>query len=193
MTDRILNISPRALHGRMRAGLPTPLLDVRNAPEYRAGHVRGALSVPLEEIEEIDAKRLVERTGIADIGSETPLYLTCQSGTRAAQAARKLNDAGLHNLAVLHGGTEAWEKEGLPMRRCGNAISLERQVQITIGTLLMLKVFFGFTVHELFFVLAALIGAGLVMAGITRWCGLARLIARMPWNRGRDFTSEARA
>lgn len=186
MSDRILSISPAALHGRIRAGQPTPLVDVRSAAEFRAGHVRGALSVPLDEL---DAPGLPEQIGIPDAGKHTPLYLTCQSGIRAQRAAEKLRDAGYHNLALLRGGTEAWEKAGLPVRRCGSAISLERQVQITIGVLLILKVFFGFTVHEVFFFFAALIGAGLVMADITRWCGMARLIALMPWNRGGGCTA----
>lgn len=181
MTKRTFSISPAALHGRIRAGQQALLVDVRSAPEYRAGHVGGAHSVPLDEL---DPEALPERIGVPGAGKETPLYLTCQSGLRAQQAAETLRDAGYHNVALLRGGTEGWEKAGLPMRRCGSAISLERQVQITVGALLILKVAFGFTVHELFFVFAALIGAGLVTAGVTRWCGMARLIARMPWNRG---------
>lgn len=92
---------------------------------------------------------------------------------------------------LLEGGTEAWERSALPMRRCGQAISLERQVQIAVGALLILKVVFGFTVHELFFVAGALIGAGLITAGVTRWCGMARLLARLPWNRGRRCAEPA--
>ena len=76
------------------------------------------------------------------------------------------------------------------MQRCGSAMSLERQVQIIIGMLLVLKVFFGFTVHELFFAAIPIIGAGLIVAGITRWCGMARLIAMMPWNQGTDCSRQ---
>lgn len=188
MTDRITTISPQGLHRRMDVGQPVTLLDVRSPAEYRAGHVRGAVSLPLDEL---DAAHLVQRVGVQGIGSEIPLYLTCQSGVRAQQAAEKLYDAGHRNLMLLQGGTEAWRREGLPMRRSGNALSLEQQVQITIGALLILKVVFGFTVHELFFVLGALIGAGLITAGLTRWCGLAHLIARMPWNRGRSDADQA--
>lgn len=179
MSQRFFSIAPEQLHQRMRSDRPVTLVDVRSQAEYRAGHVRGATSVPLDELDRSD---LSERTGSPCAGSEQPLYLTCHSGLRAQQAAEKLRLAGYDNIVLLQGGTEAWEKSGLPMRRIGNAISLERQVQITIGTLLILKVVFGFTVHEVFFVLAALIGAGLITAGVTRWCGMARLIARMPWN-----------
>ena len=102
---------------------------------------------------------------------------------------RKLRDAGYTNLVLLQGGTQAWEKHALPMHRGQNPISLERQVQITIGALLILKVVFGFAISELFFVGGALIGAGLIISGVTRWCGLARLLARMPWNRSQHYAT----
>jgi len=72
-------------------------------------------------------------------------------------------------------------------------LSLERQVQIAIGSLLVLKVFLGFSVHELFFALTAMIGIGLIVAGTTRWCGMARLIAHLPWNRNTNCTQTASA
>jgi rhodanese-related sulfurtransferase len=183
MSQRFFSIAPEQLHQRMQSDRPATVVDVRSQAEYRAGHVRGATSVPLDEM---DTSDLIGQTGNPSAGSDQPLYLTCHSGLRAQQAAEKLHSAGYDNIVLLQGGTEAWEKSGLPMRRIGNAISLERQVQITIGTLLILKVVFGFTVHEVFFVLAALIGAGLITAGVTRWCGMARLISRMPWNQTND-------
>jgi len=79
------------------------------------------------------------------------------------------------------------------VRRCGRAITLERQVQIAIGSLLLLKVGLGFSVHELFFALAALLGAGLIAAGVTRRCGMTTLIARMPWNRNHNCPEQASA
>jgi hypothetical protein len=87
---------------------------------------------------------------------------------RAQQAAHRLQAAGYANLVLMEGGTAAWEKAGLPMRRSGTSLTLEQQVQISIGTLLILKVIFGSAVSELFFVFAALIGAGLITAGLTR-------------------------
>ena len=190
MSHRFFSIAPERLHDRLRSSKATALIDVRSPAEYRAGHIRGALSVPLDEL---DPQKLAERLDLAAVGTKQPLYLTCHAGPRAQQAAEKLHEAGYPNLLLVQGGTEAWEKAALPMRRCGNAISLERQVQIAVGALLILKVAFGFTVHQLFFVLGALIGAGLITAGITRWCGMARLIARMPWNRGRNCGEPADA
>jgi rhodanese-related sulfurtransferase len=65
----------------------------------------------------------------------------------------------------------------------GAALTLQRQAQIAVGLLIVLKVIFGYTLHELFFAAAALFGAGLVVAGVTRWCGMERLMGMMPWNR----------
>lgn len=98
-------------------------------------------------------------------GHQTPLFLTCQSGIRSEQAAERLMQAGIENLYLIDGGADAWSRAGLPMQRCGHAISLERQVQISIG-------------------------AGLIVAGLTQWCGMARLIANMPWNRASDCAKQ---
>jgi rhodanese-related sulfurtransferase len=121
------------------------------------------------------------RQTIASV-SRTP----CTRPINKTLAAQVLRDAGMEHLTLVQGGTEAWQKAGLPLNSCDSALSLDRQVQIAVGSLLILKVFFGFTVHELFFVAGAAIGAGLITAGITRSCGMARLIARMPWNRRPD-------
>jgi len=188
MSTRFINISPQRLHHLQTQGKRIDLIDVRTPAEYQARHATGAKLLPLDEL---DPKQLVEKFQNPAVGRDQPLYLTCRSGFRAQQAAERLMAAGYHNLTLLEGGTEAWEKAGLPMQRCGKAISLERQVQIAIGALLVLKVFFGFTIHELFFAATALIGAGLIVAGTTRWCGMARLIARLPWNRNASCSEQA--
>ncbi|MCG6939320.1 MAG: rhodanese-like domain-containing protein [Gammaproteobacteria bacterium] len=190
MSKRVTTISPQRLHVIWNEGKKINLVDVRTAAEYRAGHVAGARLIPLDELnsETLEANELH-----SGAGHEETLYLTCESGVRAQLAAERLIDAGYHNLALIEGGTQAWKNAGLPMRRCGNAISLERQVQIAVGVLLVLKVLFGFTIHELFFAAIPLIGAGLIVAGITNWCGMARLIARLPWNQGRDCSQQATA
>ena len=174
-------ISPAALKSLLEAG-GTTLVDVRSPAEFRAGHIPGAVSLPVDELASTDP--VAANSGIPD-DRDAPLVLTCLSGLRAERAAQLLAGHGYRNLAVLDGGTEGWRTAALPMQRCGGAIAIERQVQIAIGTLLVLKVGFGFAFHEMFFAFAALIGAGLIVAGVTRWCGLAQLIARMPWNRGR--------
>ena len=189
MNTQIPSISPARLHALQRQNRDVDIVDVRTPGEYRSGHIVGARLLPLDDPrpETLRAPRS-DNTGP---DAEQTVYLTCHSGFRADQAAERLVKAGHRKVAVIEGGTQAWEKAGLPIKRCGSVISIERQVQIAIGSLIVLKVIFGFTVHELFFALGALIGSGLIVAGLTRWCGMAQLIAHLPWNRGGGCTEKA--
>lgn len=183
-------ISPIELTHLLKDDLEATIVDVRSPAEYQAGHIPGARLLPVDEL---NAGKLAGIVDDAELSAENPLYLTCHTGTRAETAALLLREAGVEHLSLVEGGTEAWQKAGLPINKCGNALSLDRQVQIAVGSLLILKVLFGFTVHELFFVAGAAIGAGLITAGVTRWCGMAQVMARMPWNRRRDCGHVARA
>ena len=186
----VISIAPQNLNSLRQQPEQVHVIDVRSAAEYSAGHVLGAVSIPLDELTPEELSRQLNDSGA---GHDRTVYLTCLSGARAQQAAERLNQSGVHNIQTLEGGTEAWMNKGLPTERCGNAISLERQVQITIGILLVLKVIFGFTVNELFFIAIPFIGAGLIFAGITRWCGMARLMAMMPWNQAADCSKKVTA
>ncbi|MGB5611046.1 MAG: rhodanese-like domain-containing protein [Sedimenticolaceae bacterium] len=190
MNNEFMQISPMDLTRRLKGDSKGTVLDVRSPAEYRAGHIPGARLLPLDELK---ASNLADSVDDAGREADNPLYLTCHAGQRAEKAAQVLREAGLEHLTLVQGGTEAWQQAGLPLNKCGTALSLERQVQIAVGSLLILKVFFGFTVHELFFVAGAAIGAGLIAAGITRWCGMAQVLARMPWNRRRDCGHQAQA
>ncbi|MES9863497.1 MAG: rhodanese-like domain-containing protein [Candidatus Thiodiazotropha sp. LLP2] len=182
----VSTVSASELFAMQNQGKTIELLDVRTGVEYRSGHIPGAKLLTLDEI-------LIQQLGNPKQRDHAPIYITCQSGFRAQQAVEKLYQHGYKNPVLVEGGTEDWEKVGLPMKRCGKVISLERQVQIAIGSLLLMKVFFGFTLHELFFLAGALIGVGLITAGVTRWCGLARLIAILPWNRNNDCSQNQKA
>ncbi|MET0028116.1 MAG: rhodanese-like domain-containing protein [Candidatus Thiodiazotropha sp.] len=176
----IPNISAQEYLQRIGEGDPITLIDVRSTTEYREGHIPSAKLVPLNELTE---EALRQELDHQQTDRDIPIVFTCHSGFRAQQAYERMRTAGYSNLMLLEGGNEAWENAGYPLKRCSHVVSLERQVQIAIGSLLLLKVLFGFTVHEMFFLAGAVIGAGLIVAGVTRWCGLARLIAAMPWNR----------
>ena len=180
MSTQFSTVSPRQLHEIKQQGRNTAVLDVRSAAEYRSGHIPGAELIPVDSL---SAEALEGAFGRPTPGREETLYITCHTGPRALQAAERLQQAGYTNVTLVDGGTRRWGQLGLPLQRCGTALSLERQVQIAVGSLLVLKVLLGFSVHELFFALTAMLGIGLIVAGTTRWCGMARLIARLPWNR----------
>jgi rhodanese-related sulfurtransferase len=157
------------------SGKKVELLDVRTPVEFREIHVDFARNVPLDRL---DAQSLpAERNGSA----RDTLYVICRSGSRGKQACERLSAAGL-NVVNVEGGTLAWEAAGLPVIRGKKAISLERQVRIVAGFLVLVGAILAITVHPYFAGLSAFIGAGLMFAGLTDTCGMAMLLARMPWN-----------
>jgi rhodanese-related sulfurtransferase len=87
------------------------------------------------------------------------------------------------DVVNVEGGTLAWEAAGLPLvHGARKAISLERQVRIAAGFLVLVGAVLAMVVHPYFAGLSAFIGAGLMFSGITDTCGMAMVLARMPWN-----------
>jgi len=166
-------ITPSELQKLLATQPDLAVLDVRTPVEYAEVHARPARNIPLSELR---PDGLAER-------KDRPIYLLCQSGTRASKAAEQLSLAGYAQPIVVEGGTSAWIKAGLPIERSAvKVMSLERQVRIAAGTLVFLGVLLGFLVSPWFFGLSGLVGAGLVFAGITDFCGMGLLIAKLPWN-----------
>jgi rhodanese-related sulfurtransferase len=110
-----------------------------------------------------------------------PLYVICRSGSRGQKACEQFQKAGFTNVQNVDGGTLACIDAGLPVVRGRKAISLERQVRIAAGSLVLAGVLGSF-VHPAAIGLAAFVGAGLIFSGITDTCGMGMLLARMPWN-----------
>jgi len=172
-------ITPRELEGLRTAGRAVDLIDVRTPVEYREVHVAFARNVPLDRLD----PAAVQRQRAAP--PEEPLYVICRSGSRGRQACERLLAAGV-NVVNVEGGTLACVDAGLPVVRGQKAISLERQVRITAGLLVLLGAVLGWVVHPAFVGLSAFVGAGLVFAGVTDTCGMGMLLARMPWNRVKE-------
>jgi len=170
-------VTPHKLAELWKGNQPIDLIDVRTPVEYREAHVEFARNVPLHELDPATVMR--ERTGAA----ADPLYVVCRSGSRGKQACEILHRAGHTNVVNVEGGTLACEQAGLPIVRGQQAVSLERQVRIAAGSLVLLGAVLGWLVHPVFIGLSAFVGAGLVFAGITDRCGMGLLLARMPWNR----------
>lgn len=152
------------------------IIDVRTPVEFREVHAETARNIPLDSL---DPQAVMEqRNGTAN----QPLYVICRSGSRSSKACQKFIDAGYQNVVSVDGGTQAWEAAGLPVVRGKKAISLERQVRIAAGFLVLLGAVLGFFVHPYFIALSAFVGAGLMFAGITDTCGMGMVLAKMPWN-----------
>lgn len=173
-----MTITPDRLQELRQSGNRIDLIDVRTPAEFRAVHSEPARNVPLDRLD--PPAVMAARNG----NDQEPLYLICRSGSRAAKAQKKFQAAGFQDVVLVEGGTEAWEKAGLPVVRGKGAISLERQVRIAAGLLVLAGVILGWVLHPAWAALSAFVGGGLVFAGLTDTCGMAMLLAKMPWNRG---------
>jgi rhodanese-related sulfurtransferase len=161
-------ISPAEAKRRIDAG--AVLVDIRNPDEYARAHIPCARNVPLTQIGRID-------------GAPEVIF-HCKSGMRTAANADALTACTEAPVYLLEGGFDAWQKAGLDCNVNRKApLEIMRQVQIGAGSLVLLGVLLGFLVSPVLFGLSAFVGAGLVMAGTTGWCGMARLLAHAPWNR----------
>jgi rhodanese-related sulfurtransferase len=173
----VSTISPKELAELSSRKPNLELIDVRTPMEFQALHVTFARNVPLDQLN--PAALMQARNGTAN----EPLYVVCQSGGRSRQACEAFLKAGYVNVVNVEGGTKACEQAGLPIVRGKQVMSLERQVRIAAGSLVLTGVILGWFVHPVFFGLSAFVGAGLVFAGVTDTCGMGMLLARMPWNR----------
>ena len=169
-------ITPRELNARIQQGEKLHLLDVRTPAEHAEIHVPGVHLAPLDRLD----AQLAADNGCA---KDQPVFLLCRSGSRAKQAAEKLEKCGYTQCHVVEGGTMAWAEAGLPVDRgTTKVMSLERQVRIAAGTIVLIGAVLAQFVHPAFIWLSGFVGAGLTFAGITDTCAMGMLIAKLPWN-----------
>lgn len=150
------------------------LIDVREPGEYNAEHIPSAILIPmnsltLQKLPDQNKKRLV---------------IHCRSGIRGNNACDKiLREAPDMPLYHLEGGLNAWKQAGYATEGSGKCfLPLDRQVQLAVGLGVLLSSIIAATISPSFIYITAFFGAGLTFAGITGFCGLARVLARMPWN-----------
>jgi rhodanese-related sulfurtransferase len=172
----IASVSPERLERLRDSGALVDLIDVRSPAEFREVHVGFARNIPLDQL---SPQSFQNRTSVQ------PLYVICKAGGRGKQACERLAAAGVC-VCNVDGGTEAWAAAGLPVIRGKKAISLERQVRIVAGAIVLASAILAMTVHSYLAGLAAFMGAGLAFSGITNTCGMAVVLAKMPWNQCGD-------
>lgn len=175
MTDNFQIISPEQTQASRTSAL---LLDVRTPAEFSEAHIDGALLLPLGDLVPGEVQK--------HLNGKASCIIICGSGNRARKAAELLSAAGISELQVMEGGMKAWRSLGFPIIEGKKAISLERQVRIAAGLLVLIGALLGYFANPAWIGLAAFVGAGLVFAGVTDTCGMAMLLARMPWNRARS-------
>lgn len=164
----LTKLTPAQARARIADG--ATLIDIRAADEHARSRIPGARNAPLgSELNLADAPAVI---------------FHCRSGMRTDANAAQLAAASPCEAYLLDGGIEAWRKAGLPVIDDAKApLEIMRQVQITAGLLVLAGVILSLTVAPAWIGLSAFVGAGLTFAGISGWCGMARLLALMPWNR----------
>ncbi|MBE9605499.1 rhodanese family protein [Acetobacteraceae bacterium H6797] len=150
------------------------LLDIREPDEHARERIPGARNLPLSRLDQADVTASEGR----------PILFHCRSGARTqGNAARLAAKAGQGEAYILEGGLDAWKRAGLPVAQDRRPpLEMMRQVQITAGSLVLIGVLLGAMVSPWFYGISAFVGAGLVFAGVSGTCGLAKLLRLMPWN-----------
>ncbi|WP_020134946.1 rhodanese-like domain-containing protein [Streptomyces sp. 351MFTsu5.1] len=164
------------------------VIDVRTPAEYASGHLPGALNIPLDQVRRAlpEIRRAAERGDV---------LVVCASGARSEKAHRELAEQGIPT-ATLTGGTGAWAAEGHDLHRpaaCDTRSrwSMERQVRFSAGVLVLLGLVLGLLVHPALLLVSAGIAGGLVFSALTNTCGMAVMLAKLPYNRPRAADLDA--
>lgn len=155
------------------------VIDVRQPNEFQTVHVEGARLCPLPDL---TPEHVLAAHRATELGERAPVYILCHSGRRARTAAERLARETNLSLVVVEGGTVACVEAGVPVRHGETTISLDRQVRMAAGSIVVAGVVLGFLVTPWAFAIAGAAGAGLVFAGVTDSCLLGSLLSRMPWN-----------
>jgi rhodanese-related sulfurtransferase len=173
----VSSISASELSKLISSGRSIDLIDVRTPVEYREAHVAIAKNEPLDQL---DPKAI---QAACSGSSGDPLYVVCRSGNRSRQACDKLLTYGIANVVNIEGGAIACEAAGIPMVRGKKGLPLTGQVQIVTGlTVLAGAIATLVSNNPYWLVLPIFMGSGMLFAGLTNTCGLAMVLARMPWN-----------
>lgn len=165
-------LTPEAAHNLLDKG--ALIIDIRANNEYARAHIQQARSIPLEQL---------RSQSLITTDASTVIFY-CSSGNRTRLQAQTLADCATCDAYILDGGLDAWKKAGLPVvTDRSQPLELQRQVQIIAGSMIVLGAVLGATVSPWFHALSGLVGAGLMFAGVSGYCGMARLLMKMPWNR----------
>ncbi len=166
------SITPQEAQRLIDAG--AVLVDIREPDEHARERIAQARSKPVSSLPQAGC----------DVGTASQVIFHCRSGARTATNADRLSQSVPCEAFLLEGGLDAWKKAGLPViADRSQPLELMRQVQLAAGSAVVLGVALGATVSPWFYALSAFVGAGLIFAGATGFCGLATLLRYMPWNR----------
>jgi rhodanese-related sulfurtransferase len=176
MTTAISKIEPEVLNGWL-INDEAVLIDIRDPDEFARERIKGAFLAPLSHFFETNFNRFRGKK----------VVFHCANGTRTQQASNELLGSGCSEVYILNNGMDGWKAAGLSTFINKKApISIIRQVQIVAGSLMLLGVVLGSSVSPWFYSLSAMVGAGLLFAGISGTCAMASLLTHLPYNHPAD-------
>ena len=168
----LTKVDPKIAADRLKSG-DAVLVDIREPDEYAREHIPGAILLPVSALDGADLT--------LEAGQQAIFH--CKSGMRTDSNCAALAKHVDGEAFMLEGGLDGWRASGLPTAKDAKApLEIGRQIQITAGSLVLIGVLLGWFVNPAFFGLSAFVGAGLMFAGISGWCGMATLLQAMPWN-----------
>jgi len=167
-------ISPWDASELMKKDPQVKLLDVRSALEFTQVHIKDSINVPIDIL---SAK-------INDLIQSKQSYIVlCRTGNRSPMAADMLIQAGFNKVKVMQGGTTRWHKEKLPIIKGEGGISLERQIRLIAGSLVLFGIITAWLLHWAFVFISVFVSCGLIYAGTTDNCLMGMLLMKLPYNK----------
>lgn len=167
-------ISPRDAAELIKNGSQFKLLDVRSVFEFTQAHIKDSINAPLDTL---SAK-------INELSQTKQTYIVlCRSGNRSVMAADMLLQSGIPGVKVMDGGIMRWQKDKLPVEKGERAMSLERQVRLAAGSLVLLGIILSWLLHWAFIGISVFVSCGLIFSGLTDSCLLGMLLMKLPYNK----------
>ena len=163
----------------LRAEKNNPTVDFINVCtplEYKEKHIAGVRSVPLDELDR----------HVDEFAGKQTIYVHCRSGVRGKKAIERLHSLGVQaELVNVEGGILAWDEAGFETAslKSTSKLPLMRQVFLGAGILVLCGYIASLVLHPQFILLSVFVGLGLIVSGITGWCGMAIILSKMPWNK----------
>jgi len=149
-------------------------INVCTPAEYKEKHIAGVRNIPLDTLEQ----------HVDELNQKSTVYIHCRSGNRGKQAIEKLEKLGVTaELVNVEGGLLAWQEAGFATRSLTNRLPIMRQVFIGAGSIVLLGTVMTYLFGATYLLIPLFVSLGLLVSGLTGWCGMAILLSKMPWNK----------
>jgi glyoxylase-like metal-dependent hydrolase (beta-lactamase superfamily II) len=167
-------ISPKDALALIEKDPQTKLLDVRSVLEFSQVHIKDALNIPIDMI----------MAKIDDLSKSGQKFIVlCRTGNRSPMAADMLIQSGIQGVKVMQGGITRWQKQKLPVIKGVGGMSIERQVRLVAGSLVLLGILLTLFVNGGFIFIPIVVSCGLIFAGLTDLCFMSMLLMKLPYNK----------